>query len=117
MSPIASRRPDAADSTCRLACLRTTGATWSGFAALLTTFFSGVSVAHPQATYAIPIHTIGISGPTLTSPCFRLSGSVAQPSAGYSSSTNYRLITGFQAIRSGVRGDEIFFDTFESCSS
>jgi len=57
------------------------------------------------------------SGATVrgTSACFRLRTTSGEPAAGYSSSADYALLTGFLAHRSTAARDDIFFDAFEAC--
>ena len=82
-------------------------------AVLLACGFGVTNAAGP--TYFIDAHVVSAgSSASLSSPCFRMQATIAEPVAGFSSSTTYSLSAGFLA---GVpnAGDEIFFSGFEAC--
>lgn len=68
-------------------------------------------------TFSIDAHVIA-AGSTArsSSQCFRMRATIAEPVAGYSSSTDYSLIAGFVAV-APPSGDDIFFSGFEDCRS
>jgi hypothetical protein len=51
----------------------------------------------------------------MANACFRLAGTLAQTSPGYSSGGNYTLNSGFWTDVSHRGADEIFFTGFEEC--
>ena len=66
--------------------------------------------------YTIDAHVIGSGASQRTAnACFRLRATIAEPIAGYSSSSDYALEAGFLAHRTASARDEIFFDAFEIC--
>ena len=66
-------------------------------------------------TYSIDFHTISAGGNTLSSTCYRLSGTVAQVAPEYSSAGIYSLIAGYWQPAPTSATDEIFFNGFEAC--
>jgi hypothetical protein len=83
------------------------------FAALLAL----VSVrADTQPTFALDAHVIAAgSSVHAASSCFRLDAVIAEPVAGFSSSTDYGMNAGFFAVVPRT-SDEIFFSGFEDCT-
>jgi hypothetical protein len=73
--------------------------------------------AGAMPTYSIDFYVISAGGNSLKSSCFRLSGTVGQPSPGYSSGAIYSLIAGYWQQAPAVGSDEIFYNGFEGCSS
>lgn len=82
--------------------------------ALLFAFAGGASNAQAPPAYAIDFHVISAGTATLSNTCVRLSGTLAEPAPGYSSSPGYALYAGFHAAASAA-ADEIFFAGFEAC--
>ena len=60
-------------------------------------------------------HVVDSGGQPLSNSCYRLSGAVGQPVAGYSSSGTYSINAGFVAATPTTNRDEIFFNGFEGC--
>ena len=63
-------------------------------------------------TYVMSAGTSVRSG----SPCFRMQATIAEPAAGYSSSTGYSLYAGFRYVTQSNGSDTIFFAGFEDCT-
>ena len=67
--------------------------------------------------YSIDAHVISAgSSVRAKSPCFRLTSTIAEPIAGYSSSIDYALDGGFLTLADTTPGDDVFFDGFEGCT-
>ena len=66
--------------------------------------------------YSIDAHIIaaGASAQSM-SACFRMNAVIAEPLAGFSSSTDFTLSAGFYAVAAPV-SDDIFFSGFEDCT-
>jgi hypothetical protein len=66
-------------------------------------------------TYAVDAYILS-SGTSVRSSgaCLRMRGTIAEPIAGYSTSTNYALNAGFRAVAPNTN-DDIFFSGFEAC--
>jgi len=81
-----------------------------GSVALFAMAYAGAST-----TFTLDSHVIS-TGSSLraTSACFRLSSTIGEPVAGYSSSLSYSMIAGFRA-KLPTAGDDIFFDGFQDC--
>lgn len=74
------------------------------------------SIRAGSNTYSIDAHVISAGSSSLSdSPCFRMQATVAEPIAGYSSSTNYSISAGFRAVAQSAGPDDIFFSGFEVC--
>lgn len=84
-------------------------------AAIVATIAAG-SIHADNVTYAIDAHIIasGSSGQSVSS-CFHMSAVVGEPVAGFSSSTDYTLNSGFFAV-APPSCDDIFFSGFEDCT-
>ena len=68
-------------------------------------------------TYSIDAHLISAgSSVRAQSPCFRLTSTIAEPIAGYSSSVDYALDGGFLTLANTAPSDDVFFDGFEGCT-
>lgn len=82
-------------------------------AALLACAF-GVVDATGQ-TYAVDAHILS-AGTSVrsSSACLRMRATIAEPIAGYSTSTSYALMAGFRAVAPNAN-DDIFFSEFEAC--
>jgi hypothetical protein len=67
-------------------------------------------------TFTLDAHVIAAgSSVHAASSCFRLNAVIAEPVAGYSSSTDYAMNAGFLAAVPPT-SDEIFFSGFEDCT-
>jgi hypothetical protein len=75
-----------------------------------------LSAVAENESYAITQHVISAgSSTTAASSCFHMNAVLGEPVAGFSSSTDFALSTGF--LPPGPRaGDDIFFDGFEECT-
>jgi hypothetical protein len=74
------------------------------------------SIRAGSNTYSIDAHVISAGTSSLSgSPCFRMWATIAEPVAGYSSSTNYSFSAGFRAVTQSAGSDDIFFSGFEVC--
>jgi hypothetical protein len=75
-----------------------------------------LSAVAGSESYAINQHVISAgSSMSATSSCFHMNAVVGEPVAGFSSSTDYTLSTGF--LPPGPHaGDDIFFAGFEECT-
>ena len=83
-------------------------------ATVLLAFACGAIDATGQ-TFSIDAHVVSAgSSVQSTSACFRMRATIAEPVAGYSSSTNYSITAGFQAV-TPIANDEIFSSGFEAC--
>jgi hypothetical protein len=81
-----------------------------GAIALLAMTYAGA-----RTTFTLDSHVISTgSSVRATSACFRLSSTIGEPAAGYSSSFSYSMIAGFRA-KLPTAGDDIFFDGFQDC--
>jgi hypothetical protein len=69
-------------------------------------------------TYSVDWHVITNVGLLhARNSCFDLSGTVGQPTPGYSSSAGYQVISGFWTAAPKSGRDAIFFNGFEGCGS
>ena len=67
-------------------------------------------------TFSIDAHIVSSgSSAHLRSSCFRMSATIGEPVAGFSSSTDYTLNAGYAAV-APMRDDAIFFTGFEDCT-
>jgi hypothetical protein len=83
-------------------------------AAGLLAFACGTIEATGQ-TYSIDAHIVSAGTSARSgSACFRMTATIAEPVAGFSSSTNYSLMAGFRAVAPNAN-DDIFFSGFEAC--
>jgi hypothetical protein len=73
-----------------------------------------VAINATGQTYSIDAHVVSAGSSMMSSPCFRLQATLAEPVAGYSLSTTYSLSAGFQAVVP-ISNDEIFSSGFEAC--
>ena len=72
--------------------------------------------ADPPPDLSIQAHVLAAGTPVPSgSACFRLSATVGEPVAGFSSSTDFTLSGGFRAMVPS-QGDDLFFNGFESCT-
>jgi hypothetical protein len=75
------------------------------------------SVHAASQTFAIDAHVVSAgSSVHSSSACFRLQATIAEPVAGYSSSTDYSIIAGYRAVTQNTGSDEILFSGFEDCT-
>jgi hypothetical protein len=66
--------------------------------------------------YSMDAHIVSAgSSARAKSPCYRLDAVIAEPIAGFSSSTSFDLNAGFVAVAT-PRNDDIFFTGFEDCT-
>jgi len=82
--------------------------------ALLLTLACGASNGQAPPTYTVDYHVLSAGTQPLSNTCVRLSGTLAEPAPGYSSSATYALHAGFHAAAPSAV-DEIFFTGFEAC--
>jgi hypothetical protein len=67
--------------------------------------------------YSIDAHVLSAGTSKLSgNTCFRLHATIAEPVAGYSSSTNYSMSAGFGAVTQSAARDDVFFSGFEDCT-
>lgn len=87
-----------------------------GIATALLVAIAAVRAGAPP-TYSIDAHVISAgSSVRAQSPCFRLTSTIAEPIAGYSSSVDYALDGGFLTLANTAPSDDVFFDGFEGCT-
>ena len=76
----------------------------------------GTALTASAQTLSIDSHVLSAGASARSeSGCFRMTATIAEPSAGYSSSVDYGLETGFLALRRNAPRDDVFFDSFEGC--
>ena len=71
--------------------------------------------AQTPPSYAIDVYTIGAVTPTLSNPCFRLTGTIGDAAAGTSANATYTAYAGFWFASPASAVDELFFAGFEEC--
>jgi hypothetical protein len=85
--------------------------------AVAVCILAAVSVqADTQTPFSIDAYIISAgSSVRARSSCFGLTATIAEPVAGFSSSTNFALSGGFLAHVAANPSDDIFFNGFEEC--
>jgi hypothetical protein len=85
--------------------------------AVVVYVLAAVSVqADTQTTFSIDAYIVSAgSSVRAVSPCFGLTATIAEPVAGFSSSTDFALNGGFLAHVAANPSDDIFFNGFEEC--
>jgi hypothetical protein len=68
---------------------------------------------HAAAPYALDGAAIVSGAPVSGNSCSRLSATLGEPAAGFSSGGGFSLSAGFQSMFAA--GDNLFFDGFEGC--